>query len=82
MMDTTPQQPTSLKRVNIQQLEDNRLNQELGKAILTQKGHHVDIASDEQEYLEYLFKTKVDVTLMMYRCGYGWDHGNPCHPSM
>ncbi|MDT0690007.1 response regulator [Salegentibacter sp. F188] len=52
------------RKANILVCEDNELNQKLIKAILSEKGHHVDIASNGNIGLEFLAKNQYDLVFM------------------
>jgi PAS domain S-box-containing protein len=52
------------KKLRILLAEDNLINQKLAIALLEKEGHHVSVASDGQQAVEFFFAKPFDIVLM------------------
>jgi PAS domain S-box-containing protein len=62
--DTTPEMLRTSRRLRILLVEDNEINQELGRAVLEASGHTVEIASDGSVAVAMVQANTYDIVLM------------------
>ncbi len=62
--DTEDKKDTTAFAQNILLVEDNHINQMICSRLLTQKGHHITVASDGDSALEFIRNGAYDIVLM------------------